>query len=430
MADSSESLLDSDSGRRETERLDIFWLGITIYSAGFTLSATTTVNAVFCQLVQILGIVLFIPTAARLVRWKFDSSYLKVIYVIYFGWVLFVFRGFSFDYEEVKKMLFDVDAGLFRFFVPLVLLFPKNIIYYKKIVRVIFILGIVFIIYDVLFIDNLMDLDQTNTATKFTFEHFTKMLSVPSGFILLTFLYHTNRRKVFAALVIVVSVTFAIIRARRALIFMNVTPLIIAYGLYLSTGKRKFIAIFFTALIGSALFLYGAKLFHEDRNGLFGLLTERMYEDTRTNVEVCLYNDMSTMDWFIGKGINGKYYCPDIDLEDTTGYRTMIETDYLNIILKGGVVNLGLILLMLIPAIFKGIFYSRNLLCKAAAIWILLWVIELYPTNVYSFSLNHIMVWMCVGICYSKTIRMLPESIVTDILSSDNIIVEKRVIFQ
>ena len=33
-------------------------------------------------------------------------------------------------------------------------------------------------------------------------------------------------------------------------------------------------------------------------------------------------------------GMNGKYFCPGVDVDDRTGYRRIIETDYLNIILK------------------------------------------------------------------------------------------------
>ena len=99
----------------------------------------------------------------------------------------------------------------------------------------------------------------------------------------------------------------------------------------------------------------------------------------------------------IGKGINGKYYCPGIDKDDTTGYRTVIETDYLQLILNGGLVFLILLLLILIPAIILGIFYSKNMLSKAAAIWILLWICYLYPARVTTFSLHYILVWISVG---------------------------------
>jgi hypothetical protein len=73
---------------------------------------------------------------------------------------------------------------------------------------------------------------------------------------------------------------------------------------------------------------------------------------------------MKTEDWVIGRGMLGQYYCPGVDeatfQNSYTDYRNMIETDYLNIILKGGLISLGLVLLITIPAAIKGIFYSKT----------------------------------------------------------------------
>ena len=98
----------------------------------------------------------------------------------------------------------------------------------------------------------------------------------------------------------------------------------------------------------------------------------------------------------------------------------MIETDYLNIILKGGIISLVLLFMIAIPAIIKGLFYSKNILSKAAAFWIILWFMELYPANVNSFSLNHILVWISIGICYSKEIRSHSDSYVSEALSGES----------
>src|SRR5690606_8158699 len=103
------------------------------------------------------------------------------------------------------------------------------------------------------------------------------------------------------------------------------------------------------------------------------------------------------------------YWCPNVDLNDTTGYREMIETDYLNIILKGGIIHLALIILIALPAMVKALFYSKNLLSKAAGIWIMLWILSLYPLNVYSLDLNYCLFWICVGIGYSKDLRSLSD---------------------
>jgi len=420
MSDNTEIVLDTGIDKTSGKALNIFWAGFVIYSASFALSTTTTVSYIFCQVFQIFGLFLLVPASIKLIRWKFDNNYLKIIYVIYCCWLLSVIiRGFIFNYSSLKFMLFDAEFGLFRYFVPLVLLFPKDLLYYRKLFNVIVILGLVFLFYDIIFRGNLLDLNYTNNNTKFTFEYFAKILSIPAGFLMLTFTYHPTRRKLFALFIIAVSVGFALFRARRALLFMTVVPLVFSYLLFLYEGKRKFLIIIFSIFIGAFLLSYGVKVYNENRSGMFALITERIYENTRSAVETNFYQDMTTRDWIIGKGINGEYYSPGIDIGNTTGYRGMIETDYLNIILKGGIVSLVLLFLIAIPAIVKGLFYSKNLLAKAAAFWILIWLMELYPANVNSFSLNHLLVWISIGICYSKEIRNHPESYISEVLSGE-----------
>jgi len=112
------------------------------------------------------------------------------------------------------------------------------------------------------------------------------------------------------------------------------------------------------------------------------------------------------MDWVIGRGMRGEYYSPT--MEDGN-FRGTIETDYLNMILKGGLINLVLLLMILVPAIFNGIFRSKNTLSKAAGLWIFIWLLNTYPSTVQVFSLYYMLVWICAGICYSTTIRNIPE---------------------
>ena len=71
---------------------------------------------------------------------------------------------------------------------------------------------------------------------------------------------------------------------------------------------------------------------------------------------------------------------------------------------------LVLYLLIAGPAIILGIFFSNNLLSKASGIWILISLISLYPATVNSFILSFLMVWISVGICYSKRIRVLSDA--------------------
>ena len=419
MTDDIETILEVSKKEYTGKLLNIFWTGFIIYTAFFVLSTTTTVNYIICQLFQLMGIVLFVPTAIKLIDWKFTNQYLKVIFIIYCSWQLtIIFRGFPLDYTNIKVMLFDAESGLFRFLVPLILLFPKNLFYYKKIILVIVIFGVLFLLYDIVFIHNLLNLDYENNDTKFTYEHFVKILSVPSGIILLTLIYQKKRIRYFAFVVIITSILFAIIRARRALLIMTISPLLISYILFLYSQKKNFIIALVPFIVGMLMFTFSGNEYDKNTPQIFKLLSDRGTEDTRTGVEIYFYKDMSTLNWIIGKGINGKYYCPDIDLGKNTDYRSMIETDYLYIILKGGIISLALLLLIAIPSLIKGFFYSENVLSKAAAIWILLWLIELYPANVSSFSLHYLLFWISIGICNSNIIRDIPENTLIKIFST------------
>jgi hypothetical protein len=164
-----------------------------------------------------------------------------------------------------------------------------------------------------------------------------------------------------------------------------------------------------------ALF-YVNRSYRITQKGMFSFILERAEEDTRTGVELYFYNDMHPIDWAIGRGINGKYYCPDI--EESSDYRILIETGYLQIILKGGIIFLSLYLLMAVPALILGIFYSKNLLSKAAGIWILVALLSLYPATVNTFNLNYLLVWISMGICYSSHIRRMTDHIVAETLLS------------
>src|SRR5690606_104511 len=118
----------------------------------------------------------------------------------------------------------------------------------------------------------------------------------------------------------------------------------------------------------------------------------------------------------IGKGMDGEYYCPGIDPDDVTGYRSTIETDYLQLVLKGGLVSVIMFLLITIPAIIKGLFFSRNLLTKAAACWIIWVLLNMYPATIITFTLQYILLWISVAICFSPFIRNMAEEELTNYL--------------
>jgi hypothetical protein len=413
----------SGISKEELRILNIFWIGFILYTSGYTISTSSQVNYTMCNLVQLAGLFLLIPCAILLIRLKIENKYLRVTFYIYCFWLIsVVIRGFQLEYTFIRGLIFNSYEGLFIYFTPFIMLFPKKLVYIKKVINVVLILGIIYVLYSLLFIKDLL-LPYNVQNSQNIVEYFSKTLSIPCGFVMLTYIYHSNKKKLFAIFVTLLTFMFALYRARRALAFLAIWPVFITYIIYLNYSKKYLLKIVIFLLLVSLIsvsvaYWQSAKAYLSDSSTTSWFL-DRIGQDTRTLVEEYFYRDLKPIDWVIGKGINGKYYCPGIaeGVNNITIYRTGIETDYLTIILKGGLISLGLMILMAVPAIFKGLFHSKNLLSKAAAIWILFYLIELYPAPVTTFSLNYLLVWISIGICFSKELRDLPDDEIKEAFS-------------
>lgn len=397
---------------KELKAINLFWIGFILHSIGYTLTITYIINPIILQVFQLGAIFLFVVSTAKLIQLKFDNKYLQVLFILYMAWTAtIILRGTQFSFYDIKVMLFLPYEGIFSYLAPLILLFPRNLLYYKKAFDAAIILAVLYVIHDAIVIGEIMS--RANENGKGMLEVFTKSLALPAGLVFMTYYYHPKQRKILAGSVLILASFLATYRARRSLLLMSINPLLFGYLLYLINSRKKFLIVFFSLFMVMFLALFAESFINTDNDrGLFASLMERGTADTRTNVELCMYNDMETLDWIVGKGMNGTYYCPNIEDNDSIDYRTGIESDYLNTILKGGIIYLGLCLLIMIPAVYKGLFQSRNLLSKAAAIWILLYLLYLYPAPVSKFNANYLFVWLSVGICYSKVIRQLPEQLV------------------
>ncbi len=415
MNDDLQYNLEDSYSKRTSRAFNLFWAGFMIYSTCYTVMITGVVPAKIIYL-QLLGMLLFLIPTIHLIRLKIENGYLRVVYLCYFAWLMYVVsRGFMFNKDYLFATFVEAYTGIFLYLAPLILLFPKNLIYIRKVIRVIVILSVLYVLCDIIFIKALLASESEEGKT--VIEYFAKILAIPSGFILLTIVYYNDERKfwgvagkLWALFVIVLTFLLAAIRARRGLMFMSLDLLAFTYIVYNSVHKTNLFFKFFPILIIFFVSIYAVNVYTEKKSGAFSLITERLKEDTRSDVEDYFYIDMEKNDWMIGRGIDGIYYCPTGATE--FGYREVIETDYLQIMLKGGWISLGLLGLIAIPAMFLGFFYSKNTLSKVAAFWILQWAISLFPATVTTFSLNYLLVWICIGICYSKEIRRMPEEIV------------------
>ncbi|MGN6542274.1 MAG: hypothetical protein ACTHKY_15805 [Ginsengibacter sp.] len=420
-----QTYIDNEFQRDEVKPLYfiLFWGGFITYSVFQTANSIYLLTFSICAPFQILGIISLIIGAFNIAVLKIKNSYLRASFIFYFVWLLLIiFRDSPqlTNFTMIKVFLFSpYGSGGLLYFVPLAIFLPKNAVFYRKTFNAIIALGVIFLLFDIVMANQLL-VAGDNPESQEMLETLS-VLSVPCGFILCTYVYHSKFRNLVALAIVGLTLLLALIRARRGLSLYCSSILFFAYLIYFYNSKKKYIHVYALFLFFCVESLYLNNMtYHIRENRILGFFAERGDDDTRTGIEWYFYNDMQTKDWTVGKGILGDYYCPDISESQQTNFRDDIETGYLQIILKGGIVSLLLFLLISIPAIIKGIFFSRNTLAKASGVWILLFISTLYPRDETKFTLNYILVWMSIGLCYNKNLRNLQEEEIIGFLEKDN----------
>lgn len=192
--------------------------------------------------------------------------------------------------------------------------------------------------------------------------------------------------------------------ARRGNLAISLLYLVLAWGIYFIHEKKS--SKFKITLISVIVIILCYSLFNNMADSLFATLIERGMEDTRSGVEESFYNDMkTTTDWLFGRGWFGEYY--DSIFKD---YRSSIETGFLSLILRGGLLYTIPYVGILLLSFINGYFRSKNLFCKSFAIICLIQILSLYPYGWPAFDLNHFTLWLGVWICNSSQIRNLNDN--------------------
>lgn len=402
------------SKKSYVDGVNMLFIGVLGLSLGYVLAVTTYSFTFIYQGLQLVSFFFIFYALYSLIKIDLKLSYFTFIVFVYLLWqVLILVRGDFTDltYFDFKQILFDLNYGGFVLFVPIIAFLPFRLIILKKLFDIaavsgILFLGLSFFNLKILINPDLLDLDSLGMI-----ETYAKYFVFPIGILALNFDLLDKRYKVLVIVTMLSILFFAIFRARRGLIFIQLTVITISLVLHFYKSKNK--SVIFGILILFSLF---SVTFFSSKSNLLNLsifknIEKRGFENTRNYVEACFIKDMTTIDWIVGKGFNSGYHCPGIDdsiFKD--GVRTVIETDYLQLIMVGGILNLILLFLCIVPALYLGFFKSSNYLVKSLALWIFIWLISLYPANVYSLNLYHIAMWICVGFCYSKSIRELSQA--------------------
>lgn len=229
-----------------------------------------------------------------------------------------------------------------------------------------------------------------------------------------------NKRKYLVVAVFgIITLLITLICARRGATLTIGIIFLFSACLYAKNISYKYISIYWLLIVG--IVFGGFMIYHQQSNTLFKNMTQKGLYNSREIVANYFEKDMfNSSDIWFGRGLNGMYYCPQRYVVDGkyeyVKYRYSIETGFYHLILKGGIIFAVLHVIILFSAVIKGLFFSRNMVVKAFALWILLSLIELYPFGWPSFSIKFLLVWIGACICYDKAFLIMSNEQICKVL--------------
>ena len=227
--------------------------------------------------------------------------------------------------------------------------------------------------------------------------------------LVLTYLYHSKgvRWVSFFSLLLILFINA--VNARRnqivyfgaALLFAGLIPLLSQSSFV--RKRKKLIIISFVS------FCFMVFLFVVINISKFTYLIERSKTglESREDFLEEFFEDFNAhpMDWVTGRGVLGDFKSVIYEKGADDENRSAIENGYLDHIMRGGYIYILLLIIIAVPAIFKGFFQSNNLLCKGFAALILIYFIDMIGFGVPYLSMKYVLIWLGISVCYSKQMR-------------------------
>lgn len=198
-----------------------------------------------------------------------------------------------------------------------------------------------------------------------------------------------------------------LLNARRNMVFLLGCYGLIAYYCTIMGNARKrkrsvvyvFLGLLACLIVSANIDYISGKVFNR--------FSDRLEDDTRSGVEELFMADFAASpvsDWIWGRGKDGGYY-QEVHNEDTgeiTFDRKGIETGYLQLILKGGVIYAAVIIYLILLAFVKSIKVKNN--HSVFLRWLfLLYLIDLYATTLMCvFTVKAIIFWFTISVALSR----------------------------
>ncbi len=340
---------------------------------------------------------------------RFENSYIKYVFYLFITYQFIIFiRGVL----ETSDFLSIIRQGpiLWALFVPLFIFFNKSFYNIRKLFDILYAFAVIFLLINLVFPSFLLNRQNAET--------FISALAIGSGFLFLNSKYLSNKKIYLSFFVLLISALSYIYLARRSAA-LTIFGFIFAGFVFniINKSSKAIYHILTVFVIGGALFFLIPNSFSSK---LLMKMDERLLEDTRTNLFDEFYKEMDSHMIF-GKGMDGTYYYPmgetiqdDGTIYGAVIYRNIIENGYLQLYLSGGVLHIILFVIILLPASIIGIFKSSNAFTRICGAMILLWLIDMFFYGMPTLSIHYILVWICAGICFKKSIRDLSDAEIFD----------------
>lgn len=373
----------------------ILFIGLILYFMGNQYLQYFTVDSI-CSLVSLIGISFIIIVLLFYSKKQIHLD--KTTKILFFCFLisnfLIIIYGFV-DSGFNIGMLLSAKRDVSNYFTPLLLFCffsCFNLKPYIKISILSCMLGVTFIILNF----KQLILSPAIETMGFFDNMIVNMPSIPLACTapsLLLLLYKDTPKTVKQVIFIIsiLSLLCVLLSGRRSGAFMIVLYYVCYLLINIQNVRTKLLIIVFSLLL-----LIFSSFLLDAFNSYFYFLVDRIGDDTRSGVEKDMINDMDFFSWIFGRGLYGTYYSPTaIDYI----HRGMIETGYLNMILKGGIINLLLYVLLLTRTIYNGIFKSKNNLGIAFGYLALIHLILLYPGGHINMNFEFCILWFGIAFC-------------------------------
>ena len=329
------------------------------------------------------------------------SSLLEKVFLIWIA--LITVQGFfqilisGYNSIEFKQFI----SGLFLLNVyPFLVITEQPLSFYKKLFTLAYKLALIELALQVLAL-----LLGSGTSM---YEELT-MFASGIGLLMMTMFYHSPKKRKVILFIIIFNIFIMMLLIRRnkfvffgAILFFALMLNSLGNGTsalkYKSKTQNILISLFFILVFTFLIFFNRISYFYEDmKTGM----------SSREGIIELFINDFNRCprDWITGRGMFGQFEGGVLSTDVDNGLRANIENGYLQLILKGGWIWLGLLMAISLIAMYRGLFKSNNILCKGMACIILIYFIDMVGFGVPELSLKYVCVFISISGCNSKRLR-------------------------